>query len=141
MNLTAGEDLIATSASNYYDGVTQAEAEAFYGAMKTPGDTMPPSYGLNSRLVKRNGKIYEEVNRIGGHYGAAIERIVYWLEKAATVAENDKQRQVINLLIDYYRHGATSKRLTNTRYSGLPTSTRASTSSTDLSRSTATPSD
>lgn len=105
VNLTAGEDLIATSASNYYDGVTQAEAEAFYDAMKTPGDTMPPSFGLNSRLVKRNGKIYEEVNRVGGHYGAAIEKIVYWLEKASAVAENDKQRQVIDLLIDYYRTG------------------------------------
>lgn len=74
VNLTAGEDLIATSASNYYDGVTQNEAETFYAALKTPGDTMPVSYGLNSRLVKREGKIYEEVNRLGGHYGAAIEK-------------------------------------------------------------------
>ncbi len=104
VNLTAGEDLIATSASNYYDGVTQAEAEAFYGAMKTPGDTMPPSYGLNSRLVKRNGKIYEEVNRVGGHYGAAIERIVYWLEKAQAVAA-EPQKSNIAALIDYYKTG------------------------------------
>lgn len=105
VNLTAGEDLIATSASNYYDGVTQNEAETFYAALKTPGDTMPVSYGLNSRLVKREGKIYEEVNRLGGHYGAAIEKIIYWLEKASAVAENEKQRQVIDLLIEYYRTG------------------------------------
>ncbi|MCD7710719.1 MAG: dipeptidyl peptidase 3, partial [Porphyromonadaceae bacterium] len=100
VNLTAGEDLIASSAGNYYDNVTQAEAEAFYAAQKTPGDTMPVSFGLNSRLVKRNGKIYEEVNRVGGHYGAALEKIVYWLEKAVEVAENEQQRQVINRLID-----------------------------------------
>ncbi|MCD8312591.1 MAG: dipeptidyl peptidase 3, partial [Bacteroidales bacterium] len=105
VNLTAGEDLIASSAGNYYDNVTQAEAEAFYAAQKTPGDTMPVSFGLNSRLVKRNGKIYEEVNRVGGHYGAALEKIVYWLEKAVEVAENEQQRQVINRLIDYYRTG------------------------------------
>ena len=105
VNLTAGEDLIATSASNYYDGVTQNEAETFYAALKTPGDTLPVSYGLNSRLVKREGKIYEEVNRLGGHYGAAIEKIIYWLEKASAVAENEKQRQVIDLLIEYYRTG------------------------------------
>ena len=105
VNQEAGADLIATSAGNYYDGVTQAEAEAYYDAMKTPGDTMAPSYGLNSRLVKRNGKLTEEVCRGGGRYRDAIERIVFWLEKAAGVAENDKQREVIESLIAYYRTG------------------------------------
>ena len=105
VNQEAGADLIATSAGNYYDGVTQAEAEAYYDAMKTPGDTMAPSYGLNSRLVKRNGKLTEEVCRVGGRYSEAIERIVFWLEKAAGVAENDKQREVIESLVAYYRTG------------------------------------
>ena len=99
------EDLILTSAGNYYDGVTQQEAEAFYNAMKDPKDETPISYGLNSRLVKRNGKIYEEVYKIDGRYGDAIARIVEWLEKAAGVAENDAQKAVIEKLIEYYRTG------------------------------------
>ncbi|MBR3951160.1 MAG: dihydrofolate reductase [Bacteroidaceae bacterium] len=104
-NQADGEDVVATSAGNYYDGVTQAEAEAFYNAMKDPNDATPISYGLNSRLVKRNGKIYEEVYKIDGRYGQAIARIVEYLEKAATVAENEQQKAVIEKLIEYYRTG------------------------------------
>ena len=101
VNQAAGEDLIVTSACNYYDGVTQAEAEAFYNKMKNPKDETPISYGLNSRLVKRNGKIVEETYKVGGLYTEAIEKIVYWLEKAAGVAENEQQKEVIEKLIDY----------------------------------------
>ena len=82
VNQAAGEDLVLTSACNYYDGVTQQEAEAFYSAMKDPKDETPVSYGLNSRLVKENGKIQEKVWKVGGLYGAAIGKIVYWLKKA-----------------------------------------------------------
>ena len=105
VNQAAGEDLIVTSACNYYDGVTQAEAEAFYNKMKNPKDETPISYGLNSRLVKRDGKIVEETYKVGGLYTEAIEKIVYWLEKAAGVAENEQQKDVIEKLIDYYQTG------------------------------------
>ena len=105
VNQAAGEDLIATSACNYYDGVTQAEAEAFYSNMKDPKDETPISYGLNSRLVKRDGKIMEETYKVGGLYTEAIEKIVFWLQKAAGVAENDQQKQVIEKLIEYYQTG------------------------------------
>ncbi|MEG1574000.1 MAG: dihydrofolate reductase [Bacteroidales bacterium] len=105
VNLADGQDMIKTSASNYYDGVTQAEAEEFYGAMRDTTDTQPISYGLNSRLVKRDGKIYEETYKVGGLYSQAIERIIYWLEKAKSVVENDTQRKIIDLLVDTYRTG------------------------------------
>ena len=105
VNQAAGEDLIVTSAGNYYDGVTQAEAEAFYNKMKNPKDETPISYGLNSRLVKRDGKIVEETYKVGGLYTEAIEKIVYWLEKAAGVAENEQQKEVIEKLINYYQTG------------------------------------
>ncbi len=105
VNQANGEDLVLTSACNYYDGVTQAEAEAFYDAMKNPADTTPVSFGLNSRLVKKNGVVTEEVYKVGGLYSAAIERVVYWLKKAETVAENDKQKAVISKLIAYYESG------------------------------------
>lgn len=105
VNQAAGEDLIVTSACNYYNGVTQAEAEAFYNKMKNPKDETPISYGLNSRLVKRDGKIVEETYKVGGLYTEAIEKIVYWLEKAAGVAENEQQKEVIEKLIDYYQTG------------------------------------
>ena len=88
VNQAAGEDLVLTSACNYYDGVTQKEAEDFYNAMKDPKDETPVSYGLNSRLVKENGKIQEKVWKVGGLYGQAIDKIVYWLKKAEGVAEN-----------------------------------------------------
>ena len=106
VNQAEGEDLVLTSAGNYYDGVTQAEAEAFYSKMKDPNDPRPVSYGLNSRLVKRNGKIEERVYKIGGLYSKALEKVVYWLEKAASVAENDQQKAVIEKLISYNKTGS-----------------------------------
>ena len=105
VNQADGEDLILTSACNYYEGVTQAEAEAFYNKMKNPADTMPVMFGMNSRLVKENGKIHEKVWKVGGLYGKAIERIVYWLRKAETVAEDDQQKAVIDKLIAFYTTG------------------------------------
>ena len=105
VNQADGEDLVLTSASNYYDGVTQAEAEAFYGKMKNPSDTMPVMFGMNSRLVKENGKVQEKVWKSGGLYGQAIDKIIYWLEKALTVAENDKQKAVIEKMIQFYKDG------------------------------------
>ena len=105
INLAAGYDLVQTSAGNYYDGVTQKEAEEFYAKMRKPNDNQPISYGLNSRLVKRDGKIYEEVYKVGGRYSKALERIVYWLELAKDVAENDAQRNVIDLLIEFNKTG------------------------------------
>ena len=81
VNQADGEDLVLTSASNYYDGVTQQEAEDFYGKMKNPNDTMPVMFGMNSRLVKENGKVQEKVWKSGGLYGQAIDKIIYWLKK------------------------------------------------------------
>lgn len=105
VNQADGEDLVLTSAGNYYDGVTQAESEAFYNRMKDPKDETPISYGLNSRLVKRNGKIYEEVYKVGGLYNDAIVKIVSWLKKAAEVAENEEQKAHIEKLIEFYETG------------------------------------
>ena len=100
-------DWIQASANNYYgEDVTQAEVEAFYGKMKAEGDSRcPRSYGLNSRLEKENGQLVERVWKVGGLYSEAIERIVAELEMAAAFAENEKQRQIIATLIDYYRTG------------------------------------
>jgi dipeptidyl-peptidase-3 len=108
-NQAEGVDLIVTSANNYYEGVTQAEVEKFYANLKDPNDNTPVSHGLNSKLVKENGVVVEKTYKIGGMYSAAIERIVGWLEKAAAVAENEKQRDVINTLIDFYRTGDLKK--------------------------------
>ncbi len=105
VNQADGEDLVLTSACNYYDGVTQKEAEDFYNAMKDPKDETPVSYGLNSRLVKENGKLEEKVWKVGGLYTQAIEKIVYWLKKAETVAENEAQKAVISKLIRFYETG------------------------------------
>ena len=105
VNLTQGQDLILTSANNFYYGVTQAEVLAFYENMRNPADQRPVSFGLNSRLAKKNGLIVEQVWKIGGMYSPAIERIVYWLEKAATVAENEQQKAVIGKLTGFYRSG------------------------------------
>lgn len=106
VNQAAGEDLVATSACNFYRGVSQQEAERFYAERRDPeaGDEQP-SWGLNSKLVRCDGRLEEEVYRTGGLYGAAIKQIVYWLKKAAEVAENDQQRKVIGLLVDYYETG------------------------------------
>lgn len=106
VNQAHGEDLILTSANNYYEGVTQAEAEAYYDKLKDPNDHRPVSFGLNSRLVKENGKIFEKIWKVGGLYSPAIEKIIFWLEKAATVAENSKQKSVIEKLISYYKSGS-----------------------------------
>ena len=106
VNQADGEDFVLTSACNYYDGVTQQEAESFYGAMKDPKDETPVSYGLNSRLVKEDGKIQEKVWKVGGLYTQAIEKIVYWLKKAESVAENDAQKAVIGKLIQFYETGS-----------------------------------
>ena len=107
VNKADGEDLIQTSACNFYEGVTQEEAETFYAQKKAQDadNPSPASYGLNSTLVKENGVIREEVWKTDGRYGNAIRSIVYWLEKALTVAENDRQRKVIALLIKYYQTG------------------------------------
>ncbi len=105
VNQADGVDLIATSACNYYQGVTQAEAEAFYNEKKDPNDKTPISYGLNSRLVKENGILQEKVWKVGGLYTEAIEKIVYWLGKAEEVAENEQQKVVIHKLIAYYESG------------------------------------
>lgn len=106
VNQEEGVDLIQTSACNYYQGVTQQEAETFYAAMKDPKDNTPVPYGLNSRLVKENGKIVEKVWKTDGMYGAALTKVVYWLEKAKAVAENPKQAAVIAKLIEYYQTGS-----------------------------------
>ena len=104
-NQADGVDLILTSANNYYEGVTQQEAEDFYAKMKNPNDSTPVSYGLNSKLVKENGKIVEKTYKIGGMYSEALSRVAGWLEKAAAVAENDQQRDIINTLISFNRTG------------------------------------
>lgn len=105
VNQAKGEDLISTSANNYYEGVTQPEVEKFYGAQKDPKDASPISYGLNSKLVKENGKLVEKTWKVGGMYSPAIEKIVYWLNKALEVAENDAQKQTIKKLIAFYETG------------------------------------
>ena len=109
INQAAGIDLVKTSAVNFYEGVSQKEVEAFYNKMKDPNDNTPISYGLNSKVVKENGVVTEQVYKIGGMYSPAIERVVKWLEKAAVVAENDKQKQVIVSLIDFYKTGSLEK--------------------------------
>ncbi len=104
VNIADGEDLVQTSACNYYQGVTQQEAEDYYAQLR--GDEAePPSWGLNTTLVKRDGQLQEEVWKIGGKYSAAIEKIVYWLEKAREYAEGEGQRHVIDLLVHYYQTG------------------------------------
>lgn len=105
VNQADGEDLVLTSAANYYDGVTQQEAEEFYDALKNPADDQPVMFGMNSRLVKENGQVQEKVWKSGGLYGAAIDKIICWLEKAFEVAENEVQRAVIEKLIRFYKEG------------------------------------
>ena len=106
VNQKAGDDLVQTSACNYYDGVTQQEAERFYDDMRDENDPMPISYGLNSTLRKTaDGTLKEDVWHEGGLYGEAIKHITYWLEKALEVAENELQTKIIGMLVDYYRTG------------------------------------
>lgn len=105
VNQADGEDLVMTSAANYYEGVTQDEAEKFYAMQKVAADPHPVMYGMNSRLVKKEEVLQEEVWKLDGMYGEAIQKIIFWLEKAETVAENEAQSEVIRLLIDFYRTG------------------------------------
>ena len=104
-NQADGVDLIATSANNYYEGVTQKEVERYYAKLKNPKDLTPVMYGLNSKMVKEKGKLVEKTYKVGGLYSPAIEKIVFWLEKASAVAENAKQKASIDALIQYYRSG------------------------------------
>lgn len=99
------KDIVANSAVNFYEGVTREEAENFYNNQVSPDENRPLSHGLNSKLIKKDGKIYEETYKVGGLYTQAIEEILHWLEKAEKVAENDKQREYISLLIQYYKTG------------------------------------
>jgi dipeptidyl-peptidase-3 len=105
VDLTPDQDPVVNSAVNFYLGVTHDEVEAFYDAKRDPNDPTPVWYGLNSRLAKVDGEVVEQVWHVGGLYTQAIERIVYWLERAATVAENDAQRDVLEKLVAYYRSG------------------------------------
>ena len=107
VNKADGEDLLLTSACHFYEGVTQQEAEDYYARQKAADkdNPEPPSYGLNTTLVKRDGKVQEEVWSATGRYANPIRHIIYWLEKAKTVAENDHQAHIIQLLIDYYQTG------------------------------------
>lgn len=104
VNQAAGADLLKSSAMNYYEGVSQREAEAFYARMAKPGDPQPISYGLNSQLVKQNGKLTERVWKTDGMYAPALEKIVYWLEKAAEVV-SPVQKETIEALISFYNTG------------------------------------
>ena len=105
VNQNDGEDLVLTSAANYYEGVTQKEAEDFYNAMKDPNDQEPVMFGMNTRLVKENGRLLERVWKSGGLYGAAIDKVIFWLEKAASVAENEQQKTIIEKVIQFYKDG------------------------------------
>lgn len=105
-NQAAGVDLLATSSSNYYQGVSQKEAEDFYNAMKDPNDPEPIMFGMNSKLVKgEDGVLYEDTYKIGGLYSDAMEKIVYWLEKALTVTETEAQHAALEKMIEFYRTG------------------------------------
>lgn len=105
VNQTSGQDLLLTSAENYYAGVTQKEAEQFYDAMHKEGDEEPLSYGLNSRLVKEDGKLKEEVWKVGGKYSRQISNIISHLRLAKQYAENEQQKKVIDLLVRFYETG------------------------------------
>ena len=105
VNQTDGEDLVQTSACNFYENVSQAEVERFYARMKDEGNEQAPSYGLNSKLTKRNGELVELKWTEDGLYGAAIKEIVSWLLRAQKYAENEEQKHLIDLLVKYYRTG------------------------------------
>jgi dipeptidyl-peptidase-3 len=110
VNQDKGIDVIVESANNYYgDGITQDEVKAFYDKMKAANDEHPVPYGLNSRLVKKDGVLTEEVCKVGGLYSAALEKIVFWLKEASKYAENEQQKKVIDLLAEYYETGSLAK--------------------------------
>jgi len=105
VNQDVNADNVVASANNFYEGVSQAEVTAYYANLKDKNDKTPIWHGLNSKLVKENGRLVEKVWKSGGMYGAAIDKIIYWLEKASGVAENEKQKAALDLLIDYYKTG------------------------------------
>ncbi len=107
VDLRAGADNIVLSANNFYEGVTLKEVEAFYGGF--PNSDHEPEWGLNSKVVKENGKLIEKTWKSGGMYGAAIDKIIYWLEKAVPVAENEAQAKALRLLVEYYKTGDVKK--------------------------------
>lgn len=109
VNLDDGVDNVALSANNFYEGVTKKEVQDYYKAIIDPKNATPISYGLNSKMVKENGKLVEKVWKVGGMYGAAIEKIVFWIEKAHSVAENPAQAASYEKLIEYYRTGDLAK--------------------------------
>lgn len=105
VNKDKGVDHVAESANNYYEGVTEKEVNAFYDGKRDPKDSEPISYGLNSKLVKEGGRIVEKVWKVGGMYGSAMEKMVFWLRKAVDVAENENQKKALTLLADYFESG------------------------------------
>ncbi len=105
VNKSQGEDILISSACNYYQGVSQNQAEEYYNSLKESGGSTPISFGLNSRLVAEEGKLIEKTWKVGSLYSKAIEKIVYWLQKAIRYAENEEQQATIQTLIDYYRTG------------------------------------
>lgn len=107
VNLTEGIDHVTKSSNNFYEGVTQKEVEDFYA--KFPREGNQPEWGLNSKVIKQNGKVTERVWKSGGMYGPAIDRIIFWLQKAVGVAENDQQKKSLSLLIEYYKTGDLKK--------------------------------
>jgi dipeptidyl-peptidase-3 len=109
VDLSTGIDNVKASANNFYEGVTQAEVESYYSARMNKNDEQPISWGLNSKMVKENGAVTEKVWKVGGMYTAAIEKIVFWLEKAVNVAENEQQKKTLALLVEYYKTGDLKK--------------------------------
>lgn len=107
IELGEGKDKVTSSANNFYDGVTEAEVEAFYNAF--PSSDREPEWGLNSQVVKQNGQVTERVWKVGGMYGAAIEKIIYWIEKAIPLAEDKQQEKALQLLVEYYKTGDLKK--------------------------------
>lgn len=105
VNKTNGVDLVVTSACNFYQGVTQDEVEKYYASLKDETDSAPPSFGLNTTLIKQDGKIVERPWKLNGQYGTAIQKIIYWLEKAIENVENEQQKQYIIDLITFYKSG------------------------------------
>ena len=103
VNLAPGQDLVKTSAVNFYEGVSEKEVDNFYNKQRVKNDSTPIWYGLNSKVIKTNGKVEEKKWMLGGMYSPAIEKIIFWLEKAVTVAENDHQKATLNKLIDFYK--------------------------------------
>ena len=109
VNKDPKSDMIQTSATGFYEGVTQKEVSDFYSKMLNPKDTMPPMYGLNSKVVKENGQLVEKTWKVGGMYTASIEKIVYWLEKASAIAENESQKAALDQMIEFYKTGNISR--------------------------------